>query len=154
MVFEASLGRHQTLLLVKRRHALLEPRPILSQEACSARSRETVQRVHCRLSSLKAVLSWPNLNRAGAPKLDQLVACEPVADLEGRGVFRVGAVNGVLLNGAANFLRMVPSSALAGLVAPISLRRSAMALSFSRTIRKSGPEDMKSVRLSKNGLPR
>ena len=44
---------------------------------------------------------------------------------------------------AANFLRMVPSSAFAGLVAPISLRRSAMALSFSRTISKIGPEDMK-----------
>src|ERR1035438_8268517 len=39
----------------------------------------------------------------------------------------------------ANFLRMVPSSALAGLVAPISLRRPAIASSFSRTIRTSGP---------------
>ena len=51
----------------------------------------------------------------------------------------------------AKSLRMVPSSAWAGLVAPMSLRKSAMALSFSRTMGKMGPEDMNWVSSPKKG---
>ena len=54
---------------------------------------------------------------------------------------------------AAHFLRMVPSLACAGLVAPISSRRSAMALLFSSARTTIGPLDMKSVSELKNGLP-
>ena len=46
---------------------------------------------------------------------------------------------------AAHFLRIVPSLACAGLVAPISSRRSAMALLFSSASTTIGPLDMKSV---------
>src|SRR5262249_51821131 len=54
----------------------------------------------------------------------------------------------------AHFLRMVPVSALAGLVAPISLRQDAMAsFSFSSAMTMIGPLDMNVVRESKNGLP-
>src|SRR5579864_1156382 len=51
----------------------------------------------------------------------------------------------------AHFLRMVPSSAFAGFVAPINLRRSAMAFSFSSASTTIGPLDMKSVSVRKNG---
>src|SRR4029077_15174203 len=53
---------------------------------------------------------------------------------------------------AAHFLRIVPSSALAGLVAPISLRRSAMAFSFSSASATMGPLDMNWVSELKNDL--
>src|SRR3954447_368421 len=49
----------------------------------------------------------------------------------------------------AHFLRTVPSSALAGLVAPMSLRRSAMALSFSSARTTIGPLDINVVSESK-----
>src|SRR5689334_15703311 len=53
---------------------------------------------------------------------------------------------------AAYFFRIVPSSALAGLVAPISLRHDAIASSsFSRHMATHGPLDIKLVSDSKNG---
>src|SRR5229473_5596963 len=45
----------------------------------------------------------------------------------------------------AHFFRIVPSSAFDGLVAPISLRRSAMAFSFSSASATIGPLDIKLV---------
>ncbi len=60
-------------------------------------------------------------------------------------------MNGVVFMLEAHFLRMVPGSAFAGFVAPISLRRSAMALSFSSASTTIGPLDMKLVSESKNG---
>jgi hypothetical protein len=51
----------------------------------------------------------------------------------------------------AHFLRMVPSSALAGFVAPMSLRKSAIAFSFSKASTTIGPLDMKSVSELKKG---
>src|SRR6185295_4865700 len=49
-------------------------------------------------------------------------------------------------------LRIVPGSALAGSVAPISSRFFLMALSPCNTITSDGPEHINSQRLSKNGL--
>src|SRR5262245_34044136 len=51
----------------------------------------------------------------------------------------------------ANSFRIVPASALAGSVAPITLRSFSMALSASRTIGMIGPSDMNFTRLPKNG---
>ena len=54
----------------------------------------------------------------------------------------------------AKSLRIVPSAALAGLVAPINSRFLATALSPSRTISSTGPEVMNSTRLPKKGRSR
>src|SRR5713226_5186925 len=53
----------------------------------------------------------------------------------------------------AHFFRIVPSSAFAGLVAPINFRRSAIASTFSNASTTIGPLDIKSVRELKNDLP-
>ena len=52
---------------------------------------------------------------------------------------------------APNSLRSVPGSALAGSVAPMSVRHFLIASGASRHMTTQGPEDMKSVRLPKNG---
>src|SRR3546814_10868923 len=52
---------------------------------------------------------------------------------------------------SAKSLRMVPSAALAGLVAPITSRYLAMAFSPSSTCTTTGPEIMKSTRSLKKG---
>ena len=51
----------------------------------------------------------------------------------------------------ANLLRMVPSSALAGLVAPIRPRQERIASSFSNTSAITGPRDMNVQRSPKKG---
>ena len=48
----------------------------------------------------------------------------------------------------------VPSSARAGSVAPIRARQRAIASGASRASTTAGPDDMKVVRLSKNGRSR
>src|SRR5260370_22557966 len=51
-----------------------------------------------------------------------------------------------------NSLRIGPSSALAGSVAPIKSRQALTAPSFSSTISTHGPLDMNSVKAEKHGL--
>jgi len=53
-----------------------------------------------------------------------------------------------------NCFRMVPSSALAGSVAPITSRQFLIALGASSAMTMAGPDDMNSVRLAKNGRSR
>src|SRR5207237_956692 len=55
---------------------------------------------------------------------------------------------------SANSLRSVPASALAGSVAPISMRHFLIASADSSTITIAGPDDMNDVRLAKNGRSR
>src|SRR4051794_11156402 len=55
---------------------------------------------------------------------------------------------------SANSLRSVPPSALAGSVAPISVRHFLMPSSASSTRTIAGPDDMNDVRLPKNGRSR
>src|SRR5262249_44838468 len=55
---------------------------------------------------------------------------------------------------SANSLRSVPASALAGSVAPISVRHFLIASGASSTMTIAGPDDMNSVRLAKNGRSR
>src|SRR5581483_7548917 len=52
---------------------------------------------------------------------------------------------------SANSFRRVPASALAGSVAPISVRHFRIASGASSTSTIAGPDDMNSVRLRKNG---
>jgi len=55
---------------------------------------------------------------------------------------------------SANSLRIVPASALAGSVAPMSVRHFLIASGASSTSTMDGPDDMNSVRLAKNGRAR
>lgn len=64
---------------------------------------------------------------------DDLGAREEVGDLDGRVLRRVGAVHQVASIDSAKSLRIVPASALAGLVAPMISRFFATAFSPSRT---------------------
>ena len=52
---------------------------------------------------------------------------------------------------APNSLRIVPASAFAGSVAPISVRQAATASSFSRTATTTGPRVMNSTSSPKKG---
>jgi hypothetical protein len=63
-------------------------------------------------------------------------------------------VDGVVLDAGGQVLRIVPGSAFAGSVAPMSFRTRLMASRPSNTMATVGPEDMNSVRLAKKGRAR
>ena len=98
-----------------------------------------------------------NLKAGQGPKALErlnLHPAEEVPELERGRLRRVRAVRGVVLDRRPEVLPQRAGSALAGSVAPMSVRHFLMASGASSTITMHGPDDMKSVRLPKNGRAR
>ena len=85
---------------------------------------------------------------------NQLDAGEEVPDFVRRRLRRIGSMRRVALDRLRELLAQRAGSALAGSVAPISVRHFLIASGASSTSTIAGPDDMNAVRLPKNGRSR